>query len=748
MNNFTSNLQKNREFTNFQAVRCELHCGKLILGIKELTQHYKYECPCRPLTCPNVCGWKGQAQHLEAHLAECIVDEPIRSLGSILTTVQAPFELQEKLSGIADLRRKLREQQLPKDASQELRRLTEQTQKTTQIEKDAAVLERRLSAIVKEKAEHVLQLLTTRCAADNLGDASKDRMEMCWRVWEQYDVCRKLDSDRDTLRPSEQVLLRFADFELATGVERQDVPRIGRAVDFIQKNYQYIPDDPQTSEQKNDTLLGLASILHEKKVLQLRQYKTYHKWFLDLCCQPYSKEMASRVCQCLEDCLVNPNLSDPHTRVTPLIAVCKRGYSDLVEEFLYVDTDAAAQALDGKSALHLVCERRDGKSLERFCATTKYKERNVSQLVNIRDKGGRTPLMLYCRHVVPGPEFLKDVQKVVESGCRGPLTPEDILGVRDKNRQTVLHHLLVNNVNCKDHKSLIEVILYLLENGLHATRVRDIHELNGILMVCKLRYPVTVIRAVLSTISTETEAEKAELLRGDDIGKNCIEWVRHWGTRGTEWRKWAAESEKLLMDAGHPKVWDVDVRRLGLRNNALEFADPKYQVIKTYDELRDEAIIASLQPLEASEVEEETPKDDPTSATAEEATATSAEEKNGAGGSEGAQPGGAGGAGDKVENKTSSDNTNTGDIRASATEDGATTAGATESEDVKGAKSKAAKGKRRGSVTGKDSPGPKKKGDTKKKGKKGDKDVEEEEDVADQPQYAQEPEEDEIVVWL
>eukprot|EP00392_Amoebophrya_sp_AT5.2_P000768 g769.t1 len=483
------------------------------------------------------------------------------------TNPETPFPVQQALAKIAGIRQALREGVIERNTMPvvrpleddgaplgrsdsnsnstkhhiDLRFVLEKSQRRTKTETEAIELERRLSAILKEKAEHVLHLFTTRCSGDNLGNWRKDRMQMChlkpsknsrlalkqaltwtmlripgkgrgWQGLVKYPFSGVLNSDRDTLRPSEEILLKFADFELATGLARKDVPRIARAIEFIQSNYQFIPDDPLTRDQKQDTLRGLESILHEKKILQLRQYPDYHKWFLDLCGEPYSEEMADRVKQCLEEVRCNPNLGDPITRVTPLIALCRRGYSDLVEELLYVDVDAKMAASDGKTALHAICEKRDAKCLARFVATTKYKERNVAHLVNIRDKTGRTPLMLFCRNLVDK-DFLSELQKVVHSGCRGEdefrLTSEEIIGKpADRNGKTVLHHLLSSNQKCTDLKSLRQVIEYLLDNGIHATYSRDVHKLNGIILVCKERYDTGVIQEVLESLKDKERRER------------------------------------------------------------------------------------------------------------------------------------------------------------------------------------------------------------------------------------------------
>ncbi|CAD7948194.1 unnamed protein product [Amoebophrya sp. A120] len=759
----------NISFTNFQAVRCQQHCGQLVLAC-DLDEHYKLKCTHRHVECPNLCGWTGKAKDLPDHIGngevelqesgndQCRLHSLINELRDLLATEpETPFPIQQLLAKINETRIQLREdflanslykepntskgkkssssyknskvslsttqtlhktQKLPfydvGEASptsrradvQELRSLLEKTQKYTSTEKQAFDTVARLAAISKEKAEHVLALLTTRASADNFADTLKDRMEMCWRVWTQYDICCKLYSDRDTLRPSEEILLKFADFELSTGLARKDVPRIARAIEFIQKNYQYIPDDPLTRDQKQDTLRGLTSILHEKKILQLKQYPTFHKWFLDLCGEPYSEQMVERVKECLEKVLCNPNLGDPATKVTPLIALCRRGYSDLVEELLYVDSDATFAAMDGKTALHVVCEKRDQKCLARFCATTKYKERNIAHLVDKRDKGGRTPLMLLCRHVVDE-KFLSVLEMVVESGCR-PMqkqgddknsvhqqvagaapeqlpsspaktaeqqsadgggadvdqdgtknekeeeevfqyTPDEILSPKDKEGKTVLHHLLLGNIGlsgemkCKDEASLRSTINYMLHNGIHATRSRDVHRQNPVILACKQRYPAAVIQTILETISEpeiaaknlvensagipevdveqfvdeetglvdgdlvekaeedrvlqQIDADKHDLLQKDDTGKNPVEWIRHWA-KLSAWRKWGDTVEELLMEHGHPKEWDIDLRRLGIPNNAVTFKDPKFHVVLDYEEVRNQQIVDMLDPLE------------------------------------------------------------------------------------------------------------------------------------------------------
>ena len=67
---------------------------------------------------------------------------------------------------------------------------------------------------------------------------------------------------------------------------------------FIQKTYPVIPDD---YEQKQETLAGLHAILHEKKILQLRQYPTFHLWFLELVQESYSEKTHARIKQCLDN---------------------------------------------------------------------------------------------------------------------------------------------------------------------------------------------------------------------------------------------------------------------------------------------------------------------------------------------------------------------------------------------------------------------------------------------------------------
>ena len=142
---------------------------------------------------------------------------------------------------------------------------------------------------------------------------------------------------------------------------------------------------------------------------------------------------------------VNPSLAHPETEVTPLIAACRRGYAGIVEDFLYVEVDDLAVASDGKTALHVVCENRDSACLERFCANSKYKERNVAHLINVRDKAERTALMLLCRHKIDN-HFLQEVEELIESGCRTGMEYEDIICLADWEQRTCLHHLLINNV--------------------------------------------------------------------------------------------------------------------------------------------------------------------------------------------------------------------------------------------------------------------------------------------------------------
>ena len=266
-----ANLRRpNSEWTNFKYLRCHLHCGELIPG-RLYDQHIAELCPNRLVRCPNFCGFEGRAcifngtinqpnrfaagqvggsvsygghvsprrsadpisslgesgQLPVAHAEICPMREVLETLHNLLLKFQAKteadvnvFDVSAALQAIDERRKKLLDEKATKLRwGQEARELERLCQPVTDFEKVGKNLQVRLQAITRKQAEHVLEILTTKSATDNLAEETRSRLDCCQDIFKQYEVCRRLDSLRDTVRPAEVVLLRLSDWELSTALK-------------------------------------------------------------------------------------------------------------------------------------------------------------------------------------------------------------------------------------------------------------------------------------------------------------------------------------------------------------------------------------------------------------------------------------------------------------------------------------------------------------------------------------------------
>lgn len=216
----------------------------------------------------------------------------------------------------------------------------------------------------------------------------------------------------------------------------------------------------------------------------------------------------------------------------------------------------------------------------------------MGHLVNIRDKTGRTPLMLMCRNVADD-NMLKQIEALVDSGCRGTHSRPEIIGVADNHGKTALHHLLESNVleHCKDPDSLSEVLTYLMRNGIDAAEAKDEHDLNAVILSIKCRYPENIVRCVMHEVKYAPQ-----LVYKDAEGKGALEWCEHW-MKLSDWRKWAEMVKKLLKERGYPKILSIPLTHCGLDGNVIPFTDTSFDPPFDFAAEQDRVFMSRLQEL-------------------------------------------------------------------------------------------------------------------------------------------------------
>lgn len=83
--------------------------------------------------------------------------------------------------------------------------------------------------------------------------------------------------------------------------------------------------------------------MQQNHINALAQYPKFRPDFFRLCCFEeggFTEELRDKFKEYLDKIECNPSCHDPVTKVTPLMAVCRRNAPELVEELLYVEADA------------------------------------------------------------------------------------------------------------------------------------------------------------------------------------------------------------------------------------------------------------------------------------------------------------------------------------------------------------------------------------------------------------------------